>query len=130
MKPIDQTTFGHPGGNCFSACVASLLEIEIEAVPYFMGVQDWVPGFAKWLERYGYYPVFVSQAPTDDWHPKGFYILGGQSPRGPHAVVARGLEVVHDPHPSRDGLSKIEDCTLLVPFDPAPARSLQTSAHG
>lgn len=40
MKPIDQTTFGVPGGNCFSACVASLLELSIDDVPYFMGDCD------------------------------------------------------------------------------------------
>ncbi len=41
MKPVDQTTFGHPGGNCFSACVASLLEMSVDQVPYFMGHDDW-----------------------------------------------------------------------------------------
>ena len=32
MKPVDQTSFGFPGGNCFSACVASILELPIDDV--------------------------------------------------------------------------------------------------
>lgn len=123
MKPVDQTTFGHPGGNCFSACVASLLEMPIEAVPYFMGHDDWVKAFADWLEPHGLYPVtfkYVAPAGTGkDWWPQGLYILGGKCSRGDHAVVARGREIVHDPHPSREGLIAREDCTLLVPFDVA-----------
>jgi hypothetical protein len=39
MKSVDQTTFG-PNGNCFSACVASLLELPIDAVPFFMSAGD------------------------------------------------------------------------------------------
>lgn len=116
MKPVDQTTFGHPGGNCFSACIASLLDLPIADVPYFMDVEDWVAKLARWLDRFGFYPVTFKVSP--EWHPQGFYILGGESSRGSHAVIARGLNIVHDPHPSRKGLVLREDATLLVPFDP------------
>jgi len=119
MKPVDQTTFGVPGGNCFSACVASLLELPIEEVPYFMGADDWCAAFAAWLSPRGFYPVSFNISTVGAWRPEGLFILGGQSPRGSHAVVARGAVVVHDPHPSRDGLLKVEDGTVLVPFDPA-----------
>lgn len=44
MKPVDQTTFGFPGGNCFSACIASLLEMPLDDVPYFMH-GDWYDAF-------------------------------------------------------------------------------------
>lgn len=119
MIRVDQTTFGCPGGNCFSACVASLLESPIEAVPYFMGAKDWLGEFAAWLAPRGLYPVFfrVATCPGDDWRPHGLHILGGESVRGPHAVVARSNVIVHDPHPSRAGLVTHEDVTLLVPFD-------------
>lgn len=119
MKPtrmVDQTTFGHPGGNCFSACVASLLDLSIEDVPYFMDVEDWCAKFASWLVSYGFYPVTFRL--MDRWRPQGLYILGGKSPRGDHAVVACENVIVHDPHPSREGLIAIEDATLLVPFRP------------
>lgn len=30
VKPVDQTLFGRPSGNCLPACVASILELPIE----------------------------------------------------------------------------------------------------
>lgn len=125
MIPVDQTTFGQPGGNCFSACVASLLDLPISEVPYFMDETSGVKWYAQldaWLAPRGYYALhfnIVDRAAYDreNLWPKGYYILGGKSPRGDHAVVARGAEVVHDPHPSRDGLdpATVDGFTLLVP---------------
>jgi len=118
MIPVDQTTFGHPGGNCFSACVASLLEIPISEVPYFMGAEEWYPGFLDWLRPRGFHAVTFRR--QEAWAPEGPCILGGKSTRGDHAVVGgKGYRVVFDPHPSRDGLISVEDVTLLVPFDPS-----------
>ena len=36
MKKIEQTRYGAPGGNCFQACIASLLERDLDDVPDFM----------------------------------------------------------------------------------------------
>jgi hypothetical protein len=119
MKPIDQTTFGDPGGNCFSACVASLLELPIEAVPYFMADDDWYSSFQRWLAARGLYALTFSLTTTSSLKEAGFYILGGRCSRGSHAVVARGTEIAHDPHPSREGLTTIEDATMLIPMDPS-----------
>lgn len=125
MKPVDQTTFGNPGGNCFSACVASLLELPIEDVPYFMGAEDWLAEFNAWLRPHGFYAV-----PTEVnryWEPAGLCILSGttersRAPRDLHSVVARGYEALHDPHPSRAGLLTKKDVVMLVPLDPARER--------
>jgi hypothetical protein len=115
VKPVDQTTFGAPGGNCFSACVASLLELPIEEVPYFM--TDEFPGnFTKWLELRGLYFLRFKYV----FMPPGFYIMGGLGARGmPHSVVMSGSLLVHDPHPSRAGLVRLEEITVLVPLDPS-----------
>lgn len=125
MIPVTQTTFGAPGGNCFSACVASLLELSIDEVPYFMGHDDWYGAFADWLKPRGLYPLtFKVRAGDDEWRPAGFHILSGKSPRGDfdHSVVAYAGKVVHDPHPSRAGLEGLKDVMVLVPFEPATAR--------
>jgi hypothetical protein len=135
MTPVDQTTFGHPGGNCFSACVASLLELPISEVPYFMDESGdnlpWVKQLNDWLAPRGYYSMHFVVNETnreaydrENLWPAGFYILCGKSPRGDHAVVARGKDVVHDPHPGRDFiLSSVDAFTLLVPtFDGARAK--------
>ncbi|HEY2512770.1 MAG TPA: hypothetical protein VGI39_18010 [Polyangiaceae bacterium] len=119
MKPVDQTTFGHPGGNCFSACVASLLDLSIDDVPYFMGSEAWFEGFLAWLKPFGFWAMTVRIEAAEQWRPGGLFILGGRSSRGSHAVIAEGTSLVHDPHPSREGLVAIEDATILVPFDPA-----------
>lgn len=119
---MDQTTFGDPGGNCFSACVASILELPLAEVPYFMGADDWSAFFANWLRPHGFCPIWFNLVEDAERFLPGFYILGGKSSRGNHAVVAQGSTIVHDPHPSREGLLVREDCTILIPLDPARAR--------
>lgn len=123
MKPVDQTTFGHPGGNCFSACVASLLELQIGDVPYFMDETKgkWHDQLDAWLAERRLYALHFriddrSVYDKEELWPKGFFILNGRSPRGDHAVVARGNAMVHDPHPGRDGLDSVDGFVLLVPL--------------
>ena len=134
MKPIDQTTFGHPGGNCFSACVASIMELSLEQVPYFMAAPEdrWYARFEAWLERRGLYPLML---PIPDgprgWAPSGYHILSGNSPRKPedpealHSVVGYHGRILHDPHPSRAGLLSWIDTIVLVPMDPSKHRTVQ-----
>lgn len=118
MKPVTQTVTTVPGGNCFSACVASLLELSIDEVPYFMSdPETWWERFLDWLRPRGYYALCVPYSTS--WWPNGYHIIGGRSPRDTsHAVVGLGEKIVHDPHPDRTGLVKREDVTLLVPIDP------------
>lgn len=82
-----------------------------------MGEQDWYGTFAKWLEPRGLYPVNVQRG---EWRPPGVHILSAGSPRGDfsHSVLAQGDLVIHDPHPSREGLVRLvtAEVTLLVPF--------------
>lgn len=126
MIKVDQTTFGMPGGNCFSACVASLLELPTSDVPYFMGNtekegEEWFGRFEKWIKPHGFYPVIFELLDGNKWRPSGLHILSGKSPRGdfPHSVIADGEEnIIHDPHPSRDGILSRDDVVLLVLFDP------------
>jgi hypothetical protein len=118
MRPIDQTVFGAPMGNCLPACVASLLHLELVQVPHF-GADGWLDALRAWLAPRGFWPAYCELTP-DGWRPEGLYILAGKSPRGSylHAVVAEGSRIVHDPHPSRAGLLSYADATILVPFDP------------
>jgi hypothetical protein len=102
MRPVDQTTYGVNDGNCFSACLASILEISIEGVPLFLG--PYWDDFLPWLADRG---LSASLYRRDDYVPQGYSIAGGPSKRFAgrmHACVAFNGVVVHDPHPSRDGL--------------------------
>ena len=131
MKPIDQDVFGAPDGNCFTACVASLLRIPLDEVRdieelYRNGSREHYAGDAQafskaWAEiqralavRFGV-TVACFQSPHA---PSGYCMAAGKSPRGDfgHYVVVLDGELAHDPHPSRDGLDgPIEDWTVLVP---------------
>lgn len=121
MKPVDQDKFGSPGGNCFSACVASLFEIPLEEVPYFMDSPNWWDSFLEWLETRGWTALSLPLVDSS-MVPPGLHILSGQSPRftrrSLHAVVAKGRKIVHDPHPDRAGIVTREDAVVLVPLDP------------
>jgi len=127
MKPVDQDVFGTPYGNCLAACVASILELPLIAVPNFMAFTG--PKRDAWWDAFD---IFLrSRALVRQYRghldeaapPAGYAILSGQSPRGPflHSVVALDGEMVHDPHPSRDGLLTRQDWIWWVPMEPAPA---------
>ncbi len=124
MKPIDQTIFGSPGGNCLTACIASILEVTLDQVTVIGTDETWVYALGDWLRPRGLYPLCF-QLDTA-WRPPGLYILGGKSPRGNflHAVVALGDDVIHDPHPSRAGVLSRADATLFVSLDPRLAQVL------
>ncbi len=129
MKPVDQDRFGTDEGNCLHACIASLLELPLTDVDFPLAVQgNWVRPMQDWLAARGF---FYSETPAKGvpyfWLPGPLCILCGPSPRLPtpfqHAVVGRvngyAHEVVHDPHPSRAGLTDIESVGFLIPIDPA-----------
>lgn len=132
MIPVDQDVFGKPNGNCFTACLASLLQVPLTALEpvqalYREGATRWEEGRDEkhwvkcWAEIQGFIAaqhamILVGVLPPHV--PAGYSILGGGSPRGDfgHYVVAHDGEVVHDPHPSRDGIvGSAEEYLVLLP---------------
>jgi hypothetical protein len=96
-------------GDCFSACVASVLEIRLDEVPLFQTPTH--PGFMPWLAERGLTAMMFDAAQSDkpaaEWLvPYGFSIAVGKSPSGlhGHAVVAFDGEYFHDPSPKAKGL--------------------------
>lgn len=128
MIPVDQDQFGAPGsgeplGNCFPACLATIMRLPLAAVPHFyesmkdpaeMDLETW-ERINLWLNARNW-GLIAWNAPLSEVHVKslgsGLVIGSGQSPRFPgvlHAVVGRFNDrhewlTVHDPHPSRDGI--------------------------
>jgi hypothetical protein len=104
MKPAFQTKFPQRG-NCFTACLASLLGLDIADLPAFEDASDnpFIPA-KRWLcDR----DMNLGHA-TAEFPPQGYAIAVGPSPRNPniqHAVVVLDGRIVHDPHP--DGLGLI-----------------------
>lgn len=102
MKPVYQTNFIPPDGNCFEACIASIFELDLDDVPKFDG-DNWFGKFEKWLKRHDLYPICIKVSDCDEnFIPQGYYLIGGKSPRGDfnHAIVGYNGKAVHDPLPN------------------------------
>lgn len=120
MIPIDQTKFGKGEGNCFQACVASLLELRLDLVPHFCeGENDnWYMDLEEWLKGYNLAPLMVQVkgCPSLD---HVYSIASGPAARGlKHSVVYKGNELAHDPHPDKTGIDEVEDFIFFVKADP------------
>lgn len=125
MTPVDQTTFAgfvpdgdaKGAGNCIQAAWASLLNLTLDDVPHFAAMADdeWWTSMLEWLLSRGYCLV-LAQSPL-----AAIGITSGRSPRGDfkHVVITSGNDLVHDPHPSRDGVIDPDEWWYLVPLDPA-----------
>ncbi len=107
MDKVYQTIFQDEKntGNCLQACIATLFGLPLEEVPHFATMGDyWFQNLIKWGLGHGILTMML-----DGYPPSEIYtIMGGPSPRGnfTHAVVVGpNNEVVHDPHPSGDGLA-------------------------
>lgn len=110
MKPVMQTIFTPPKGDCFRACVATILELDLAAVPNWIGdhPEDWFDRFQAWLLKRGLAALEIPITPDQPFFsplPPAPFILTGQSPRGDwlHCVVGVGannrFDYVHDPNP-------------------------------
>lgn len=152
MKPVTQTRRGGPDappderGDCFDACLASLLEVPIEDV-HVAHTDDWWDNAVAVVERHGHRLLLIYDGEASPWRATAaalgawlgdvYWIAGIPSttlgyyengrPVG-HVVVMRGCELVHDPTlgepralgPLPDEVA-ILDAMLLVPLAQAVA---------
>lgn len=131
MKPIDQTIFGFEKGNCFQACIASILEKPINSIPNFSD-GDFRDNIIKWMKDSNNRLMeiecndFISDVDLFNMIFKDIYIIAtGTSPRSPrnenklHAVIYHNGELVHDPHPDRKGIIGSPKCiTFFIDKNP------------
>jgi hypothetical protein len=117
MTPVMQTIHTAPGGNCFQASVASVLDLPLESVPHFFAASDggmWTQSewdavrcFAEgigvrafWLD-----PMEAKDQPfVEILKSCGlFYVAFGPSTVTPfgHCVVMNNGAYVHDPSGGR-----------------------------
>lgn len=122
MKPVDQTLFGADQGNCFSACVASLLEVRIDALPNFCwhftndSEDSWVEHTRRWLVNHYCVDLLMLTSLPDGFPPQAFYLVGGMSKRVLlHSVIYLDGKLAHDPHPDRSGIEAVVDWSFLLP---------------
>lgn len=122
MNPVDQTRFAEDG-NCFAAALASVLEIPLEEVPEFTE-DGWLIEVNTWLQGRGLCYLEFPVHEQERWRTyylkhAGFHLLLGDNRGLCHAVVAKAGVIVHDPHPSQDGLSKVTHAGFLIPLSAA-----------
>jgi len=132
MKPVDQTVTGVLG-NCLAACAASILEVDLKQVDFACG--NYPPG--KWLQPFqdrltplGFrYTECRKLTTVKNFLEGSFFIATGPTKRLTlgsdlkpllHSVVCKwdldgAVEVVHDPHPSKTGLTEQWYYGVLVP---------------
>lgn len=110
MKFIDQPN----SDTCFSACLASLLDISIDTIPKFFldGPTVWYENFEKWAVANGYSTFAVKK--TDACRIANMVgILSGPSHYSEefeHAVIGEikiggEYSIIHDPSPQKLGLA-------------------------
>jgi hypothetical protein len=114
MTPVEQNVFGEGKGNCWAACIASLLDLPITEVPNFCGEPErnpnWFSDTDKWLKQRGFRVIDFQGASGIAMEEGAYAIANGKSPRGDffHVVVMTVQDgqfvVAHDPHPSGAGL--------------------------
>jgi hypothetical protein len=128
MKQVYQTKFGEPEGNCFNACVASILECSLEDLPDLYEIEqtgeNWLVGLNNALRPIGYGIVHIpasEEKPCEAYIPEGcHFIASGMGPRGLlHSVVMRQEKerpvFVHDPiGPKYRGLKGVSSFQLIV----------------
>lgn len=149
MNPIDQRIFPDAAagirGDCFRACLASIMELMSDEVPHFVqaGNAKWWSDLQAWLAERGLCAMSIKVTPDElqfGWPNEAtFCILNGPSPRGKgmkHSVVGMiepwNFKIVFDPHPSRAGLAgPIEDAYLFLPLTlRPPSGALENDRHG
>lgn len=113
MKPVNQDQYGKNAkyyGNCLQACVASLFELPLEAVPHFMLFKDkWWEALYLFIQSINYELLgFVDGEPP---HNGQYYIVSidfGEQYDFGHSVIFKDGKITHDPHPIKwDATDKV-----------------------
>lgn len=123
MKPVFQKIIGGGKGDCWAACIASILELDLDSVPNFVGESDHSKGITaedlarKWLNDRGLYIIELllhNDTEWDQlihfWYINGAYCIASVPSQmfagGRHAVVGHftkidgstEFRIVHDPN--------------------------------
>ena len=126
MKEVEQTRIGMEW-NCFAACVASILELPIEAVPdYTEQAGGWFYRWQVWLVERGlrFRIIPANQGGAIGYEPPaGWAIMNVKSltlPGELHSVVSWNGQMKWNPHPQREkGVGEVVDYYIFEALDPS-----------
>jgi hypothetical protein len=130
-------------GDCFEACVATILDVELDEVPRYVesnvDMRPYLARLDEWLRPRGLTVVALNRDTCDASDRLPDFVgtdalwiaslrLGSDAVH--HAVVMRGSELAWDPEGAVD-LSALSDLpervmtvTVFVPIDPSSARTV------
>ena len=110
MIPHIQTNTSKVDGNCWQTCLASVLDLEAEQVPHFVGwevhhdLDYWRESFLwRWYRGYEMY-----YHDRHRYHGEYYMAVGKTVRDTTHVCVYRNGQLAHDPHPSGVGLTEVE----------------------
>lgn len=105
--------------DCLVACLSYVLGEPYETIPQFVrdGGGMWLENMREWLLERGFEVVGF-----DNYYPRhGVYLADGWTGRETaHMTVWRGIEMIHDPHESRAGLTNIRRTWWIMPLTIKP----------
>jgi hypothetical protein len=129
VRPVFQTRFGRPLGNCWAASIASILELPLEIVDWSPNMTadeiepppggcvspEWIARQDRRLRELGYWMARQPWTP-DLVPPEGVHYLAlGITWTGVgHVCVFLEGALVHDPNPKAPGLGKVDEVAFLV----------------
>jgi hypothetical protein len=120
---MNQTGFYDPNdavnpnkGTCAETALASLLNIPIPSKFGPSGTsEEYWDDFERCLAQHGCCSIYKG---GNSFYDEVMYLASGPSSRGTHhMVVMRSGKLVHDPHPSGEGLLQVDATYLIVPLD-------------
>ena len=118
----DQTEFGLMG-NCAQAAIATLLGVEnLSDVPNFIegenGERQSPTLFWESIDDYLLSQGYVRLMMGNNFRPECTFIASGKSVRDlMHMVIMYDNKLLHDPHPSRNGIVSVDYVHMVVPID-------------
>lgn len=111
-------------GDCFRACIAGILGVTTAGVPHFalLGIHHWLHCAVAWLQVEEEVTLDTINSPADPGYVQLKYcMLRGETARGTyHAVIGEAAtgQMVHDPHPSRAGLTFVNSTLYFYKKQP------------
>lgn len=116
MTPV----YGRTNKDCLRACLASILELEYEEIPYVdpdLPTDDFWKEYRIILNQFGFEMVLIDADSIRSHGLKGFSIGIGKTSKGiDHAVICFNGEIRLDP--SLSDMEAPEQYLLLVPMCP------------
>lgn len=138
MKMVYQTRLHQPphqAGNCYAACIATLLGISIDDLPWpnrkeIDSFATYMPRLSERLGALGWHLLRIERKDTPCCPSKivwsssnllddqDYYLATGKTSRGfAHTVIMRGAGLlVHDPYPGGNGITETLCVEYLVPL--------------